>query len=186
MKAKTRYNIRLAERKGVTVRTGGVDDFEMVADMYAETGERNAFAIRPRAYYLDVWRTFATANMLHILIAEYDAQPLAALLIVYHGPLALYMYGASSEQERNRMPTYLLQWEALRWAQSRGCTQYDMWGAPDHFVEEDRMWGVWRFKRGFNGTVTRHIGAWDFAVYPHLYQLYTEAMPRYLAWLRSR
>lgn len=184
MKSKTRYNIRLAGRKGVTVRVGTPADFELIAQMYTETSERNAFGIRPKSYYLDVWRTFYTANMLYPLIAEYDGQALAAVMLVHYDELALYMYGASTNHERQRMPTYLLQWEAIRWAKAQGCTIYDMWGAPDKFDENDRLWGVWKFKRGFNGTVAHHLGAWDFPAYPLLYKGYTEAVPRYLAWLK--
>lgn len=84
------------------------------------------------------------------------------------------------------MPNYLLQWEAIRWARAQGCAVYDMWGAPDTFDESDRLWGVWRFKAGFNGEVVRFIGAWDYPARPLLYRLYTQAIPRYLALLRRR
>jgi lipid II:glycine glycyltransferase (peptidoglycan interpeptide bridge formation enzyme) len=83
------------------------------------------------------------------------------------------------------MPNYLLQWEAIRWAQAQGADIYDFWGAPDEFVEGDRMWGVWRFKDGFNGQVVRHVGAWDFVVRPLLYWFYTAALPKYLDRLRA-
>lgn len=185
-KPKTRYNIRLAERKGVTVRRGDPADFAAIAEMYAATGERQAFAVRPRDYYLDVWRTFYQAGMLEPLLAEYEGTLLAAVMLVRFGRLALYMYGASAEHERQRMPTYLLQWEAIRRAQQLGCAVYDMWGAPDQFDESDRLWGVWRFKQGFNGVVARHIGAWDYPVFPRLYRLYGEALPRYLTLLKQR
>ena len=128
MKQKTRYNIRLAERREVTVRVGTPNDFAAVANMYAKTSERNEFAIRPKTYYLDVWNTFYTANMLHLLIAEYDSKPLAAVLIVHNHDTALYMYGASNNSERKRMPTYLLQWEAIKWAKAQGCRLYDFLG----------------------------------------------------------
>jgi lipid II:glycine glycyltransferase (peptidoglycan interpeptide bridge formation enzyme) len=84
------------------------------------------------------------------------------------------------------MPNYLLQWEAMRWAKAHGYTIYDMWGAPNEFLESDNMWGVYQFKRGFRGTVTRHIGAWDYAPYPLLYKAYTELYPRLITWLRGR
>ena len=186
MKQKTRYNIRLATRREVTIREGTQADFEMLAEMYTTTSERNAFLIRPKSYYLDVWNSFHRAGMLHILIAEYENHPLAAVHIVHNHHTALYMYGASNNEERKRMPTYLLQWEAIQWAKSNGCRLYDFWGAPDDFTDEDRMWGVWKFKRGFNGTVARHIGAWDYPAYPLLYRLFTDLLPRYRARLRSR
>jgi lipid II:glycine glycyltransferase (peptidoglycan interpeptide bridge formation enzyme) len=96
------------------------------------------------------------------------------------------MYGASNEQERQRMPGYLLQWGAIRWAKAQGCRVYDFWGAPDEFIESDRLWGVWRFKEGFNGEVARFIGAWDYVTRPFWYWVYTAAIPRYLNFLRGR
>ena len=186
MKQKTRYNIRLATRREVTVRTGTANDFPLLASLYATTSERNEFAIRPKSYYLDVWDTFDQAGMLRLLIAEYAGKPLAAVVIIHNGQTALYMYGASNNSERKRMPTYLLQWEAIKWAKAQGCTLYDFWGAPDEFVESDRMWGVWRFKRGFNATVAHHVGAWDYPAYPLLYKSLNELLPRYRNLLRKK
>ena len=84
------------------------------------------------------------------------------------------------------MPNHLLQWEAIRWAKAAGYKVYDFWGAPDDFVESDPLWGVWRFKAGFNGQVIKHIGAWDFPAQRLLYWLYTVLIPKYLDFLRSR
>ena len=84
------------------------------------------------------------------------------------------------------MPNYLLQWEAIRWAKAEGCTIYDFWGAPDEFVESDPLWGVWRFKDGFQGDVVWHIGAWDYPARPFWYTIYTKILPRYIEFLRGR
>ena len=144
------------------------------------------FTIRPQAYYLDAWQSFYDAGMAQPLIAEYEGTPLGAVMVVAYGGRAIYMYGASTEQERNRQPNYLLQWEAIRWAKEQGCHVYDFWGAPDEFVESDSMWGVWRFKSGFGADVVRHIGAWDYAPNGLWYWLYTVVIPRYVEMLRSR
>jgi lipid II:glycine glycyltransferase (peptidoglycan interpeptide bridge formation enzyme) len=186
MKQKTRYNIRLAGRRDVCVRQGTTADFNLIADMYVETAGRDEFAIRPRDYYLDAWQTLYDAGLLMPFIAEYQGEPLGMVLIVRSGRRAIYMYGASRDKERKRMPNYLLQWEAIRWAKAVGCREYDFWGAPDDFVETDRLWGVWRFKSGFNGQVVRHIGAWDYPTRPFMYWLYTVILPKYLAYLRRR
>jgi lipid II:glycine glycyltransferase (peptidoglycan interpeptide bridge formation enzyme) len=186
MKSKTRYNIRLAGRKEVLVRRGTPADFRLIADMYETTAERNEFTIRPPGYYLDAWESFYEAGMAQPFIAEYEGLPLGAVIVVKYGGRAIYMYGASTNRERNRMPNYLLQWEAIRWAKEQGCKIYDFWGAPDEFVESDPLWGVWRFKSGFEGEVVRHVGAWDYAPRPLWYRLYTELIPRYLAFLRAR
>lgn len=186
MKQKTRYNIRLAERKGITIRSGSPADFPTIAQMYLETAQRDGFAVRPVAYYLDAWQTFYDAGLAHPLLAEYEGQPVAAVIVVSYGRRAIYMYGASTDKERQRMPNYLLQWEAIRQAQERGYRVYDFWGAPDDFVESDLLWGVWRFKAGFNGQVVRHIGAWDYPARPFWYWLYTVVIPKYLDLLRAR
>ena len=186
MKQKTRYNIRLAGRKGVVTRPGTSEDFPTIASMYKETAGRDDFAIRPATYYLDAWQTLYDAGLAYPFIAEFNGQPIAAIIVVRSGRRAIYMYGASLNEERQRMPNHLLQWDAIRWARSAGCTTYDFWGAPDEFVESDRLWGVWRFKAGFNGQITRHIGAWDYPARPGLYWLFTTLMPRYLNLLRAR
>jgi Uncharacterized protein involved in methicillin resistance len=118
------------------------------------------------------------------LLAEYEGRAIAAVVLVRYGRRVIYMYGASTDQERQRMPNHLLQWEAIRWAKAQGAAIYDFWGAPDEFVETDRMWGVWRFKQGYGGQVVRHIGAWDYPVRPLLYWAYAQLLPRYLARLR--
>lgn len=186
MKQKTRYNIRLAGRKGVVVRPGTAADFELIAEMYMETAERDGFAVRPVEYYLDIWKTFYDDGMAQPFIAEYEGQPLAAVIVIHRGKKAIYMYGASTDLERKRMPNYLLQWEAICWAKSQGMEIYDFWGAPDEFIESDPLWGVWRFKAGFNGQVVRHIGAWDYPARPFWYWVYTTVIPKYLDFLRSK
>lgn len=186
MKSKTRYNIRLAARKGIKIREGTVADLPVMVAMYAETADRDQFTIRPQEYYLDIWRAFCEAGMGQPLLAEYEGEPVAAVMLVKYGQRVIYMYGASTDKERNRMPNYILQWEAIRWAKAQGCTIYDFWGAPDEFVESDRLWGVWRFKDGFQGEVVRHIGAWDYPVWPALYKLFMQVIPKYLKMLKGR
>lgn len=177
MKQKTRYNIRLAGRKDVTIRTGTADDLQTIYEMYRVTAERDRFIIRPQAYYLDGWKALMDAGHARPLIAEYEGKPLGAVIIVYFGGRALYMYGASTGEERKRMPNYLLQWEAIRWSKQAGNKVYDFWGAPDLFEESDRMWGVYRFKQGFQGDVTHHVGAWDYPNKPLLYWAFATAVP---------
>lgn len=186
MKSKTRYNIRLAGRKGIIVRQGTLDDFPIIAEMYRETAARDGFTIRPLDYYLDIWQAYYDAGMAQPLIAEFEGEPVAAVILVRSGEKVIYMYGASTLKERQRMPNHLLQWEAICWARAQGVEIYDFWGAPDNFIETDPLWGVWRFKEGFAGQVVRHIGAWDYVVRPLWYWLYTVALPQYLNILRSR
>ena len=186
MSGNTRRKIRTAAKKGVTVRFGGMDDLQTLYDLYSTTGDRNAFTIRPFDYYTQVWALFIEAGLAHPLIAEFEGQPIAHVILFHFGRKCWYFYGASSNTERSRMPNYALQWEAMKWAKAQGYTTYDMWGAPNAFNEQDSLWGVYEFKRGFRGTVTRHIGAWDYTPYPPLYWGYTQVMPSVIKLLRGR
>jgi len=194
MKPKTRYNIRLSEKKGVSVRVGTLDDLPMLYKMYAETSIRDGFVIRDENYYMTVWNLFMSSVerlTLNVptcfpLIAEVEGQPVAAIFIFMFAGRAYYVYGMSRNLHREKMPTYLLQWEAMKRAKSSGCNAYDLWGAPEVFDESDSMWGVYRFKEGLGGEVVRTLGAYDFAPSKFWYKLYTEIVPRVLDMMRSR
>ena len=196
MKQKTRYNIRLAEKKGVALRVGTQDHLPMLYKMYAETSVRDGFVIRDEGYYQTVWKTFmrshvetferSNAPACEPLIAEVNGEPVAGLFVFYFGNRAYYVYGMSRDLHREKMPTYFLQWEAMKRAKARGCTVYDLWGAPDVFDESDSMSGVYRFKEGLGGRVVRTLGAWDFAPSPFWYKMYSEIIPRALDVMRSR
>lgn len=186
LKQKTRYNIRLAERKGVSVRLGTLDDSKLLYRMYAETAHRDGFVLRDENYYLDLWATFMQAGLAEPLVAEVDNEPAAAVVIFRFAGGAWYFNGMSRPAHREKMPNHLLQWEALRRAKAAGAAFYDMWGAPDIFDERDPLWGVYRFKEGYGGEVVRHIGAWDLPVRPVMYRLYAQILPRILDWMRRR
>jgi len=201
MKQKTRYNVRLAGRRGVEVRVADKGDLGLLYQMYAETALRDGFAIRDEGYYRTVWGVFMenlsrgdgeqdTDNrhfpVAEGLIAEVEGAPVAGLLLFYFGDRAWYLYGMSRDVHRKKMPNYLLQWEAIRRAKQTGCRIYDLWGAPETFVESDPMWGVYRFKEGLGGKVVRHIGAWDFPVRPLVYKMYTRVLPEIMKRMRRR
>lgn len=185
MKQRTRYKVRLAEKKGVTVRRGGPADFEALADLYAVTSGRDGFLIRDKAYYLDVWQRFFSAGMLTPLIAEVEGEMVAAVMIFVTGSTARYVYGMSGPDHREKMPNYLLQWEAIKLAKEKGCTNYDLWGAPDEFTEEDRMWGVYQFKRGLGGEVVITPGAWDLPLQKTGYELFVHSLPKFIGMLKK-
>ncbi len=186
MKQKTRYNVRLASRKGVEVRYGHMEDLDLLYHMYVETSLRDRFVIRPPEYYQDAWGSFVEAGLARPLIAEVEGQPVAAVIIYRFGDKATYMYGMSRELHRNKMPSYLLQWEAMRWAKAQGCRIYDFWGAPDTMDETDPMWGVYRFKQGFGPTTVITPGAWDLVLRPLHYWAYSRFMPFILGVMRRR
>lgn len=190
MKQKTRYNVRLAEKKGVTVRVGGVDDLPMLYKMYAETSVRDGFVIRDENYYMTVWKLFMSPDhgqpSAVPLIAEVDGEAVAAIFLFMFVGRGYYVYGMSRDKHREKMPTYLLQWAAMKHAKANGCQTYDLWGAPDVFNESDSMWGVYRFKEGLGGEVVRTLGAYDFAPSKFWYSMYSDVMPRVLNFMRSR
>jgi lipid II:glycine glycyltransferase (peptidoglycan interpeptide bridge formation enzyme) len=185
MKQKTRYNIRLAEKKGVAVQpSGDVDAFYRLMEV---TGRRESFGVHSRDYFRRAYEIFHPGGRCELFLAEYAGQPLAGLMVFARGSRAWYFYGASNEEERSRMPAYLLQWEAMRWARDRGCRSYDLWGVPDAEEEtleagfqgrSDGLWGVYRFKRGFGGALVRSVGAWD--------RVYLPVYPLYRWWARRR
>jgi len=184
MSQSTRYKVRYGPKHGVTVRAGTRDDLPLLYNLYVETGARDGFLTRPFSYYEDEWGALMRAGIAHALIAEYEGQALAHVVLFKFGRTCWYFYGASSSEHRNLMPTYLLQWEAIRWAKAQGCTRYDFWGAPDVFDESDPMWGVFRWKEGFGGVVTRTPGAYDYVQSAALYALYTRAVPAALNLLK--
>jgi peptidoglycan pentaglycine glycine transferase (the first glycine) len=179
MKPKCRYNIRLAEKKGITVRAW--DDIPAFHEMMTVTGGRDKFGVHSKEYYQRAYELFHPKGTCELLVAEFEGKPLASLMVFANGKRAWYVYGASNDQERNRMPTYLLQWEAIRWAKARGCEEYDLWGVPDENEDvleaqfesrHDGLWGVYRFKRGFGGEVKRSAQALDRVYNPLLYRAY--------------
>jgi peptidoglycan pentaglycine glycine transferase (the first glycine) len=179
MKQKTRYNIRLAEKKGVSVRAW--NDVESFHKMMLLTGERDGFGVHSLEYYRRAYDLLHPKQMGELLLAEYQGKPLAALFVARNGNRAYYLYGASTDEERNRMPTYLLQWEAMKWAKACGCEEYDLWGVPDEDAatletnfekRHDGLWGVYRFKRGFGGQLKRAEQAKDRVYNSLLYWAY--------------
>ncbi|MGB3906290.1 MAG: peptidoglycan bridge formation glycyltransferase FemA/FemB family protein [Anaerolineae bacterium] len=187
MKSKGRYNTRLAERKGVTVREGEEEDIPLFYELLEETRDRDAFAIHNEEYYRQAWRIFAPRDHAKLFLAYYGRELLAGLMAFAMGCRAWYLYGASSSQHRNLMPNHLLQWRAMCWAKERGCTTYDLWGIPDEagsgredmeaVLKRGGLWGVYRFKRSFGGRVARYSPSYDYVYSPLLYWLGTTAAP---------
>jgi lipid II:glycine glycyltransferase (peptidoglycan interpeptide bridge formation enzyme) len=188
MRPKTRYNIGLAERKGIAVREGGPDDLPAFGRLMAETGGRDGFAVHGTEYYARAYHEFAPAGACALLLATFEERVIAGLMVFAQGPTAWYMYGASSNAERQRMPNHALQWAAMRWAKDKGCRTYDLWGIPDEVGQaperyeetvterQDGLWGVYRFKQGFGGRVIRYAGAFDYAYSPARCWLYRQAL----------
>ncbi|MBI4771101.1 MAG: peptidoglycan bridge formation glycyltransferase FemA/FemB family protein [Chloroflexi bacterium] len=179
MRQKTRYNIRLAGKKGVAVRAG--DDLAAFNALMQVTGRRDRFGVHTSAYYQRAFELFHSRGECALFTAYYQNRPLAGVMAFARGARAWYLYGASAGEERQRMAPYLAQWAALEWAAARGCQTYDLYGVPDcdeatleaqFRSRSDGLWGVYRFKRGFGGRLARAPGAFDRVYIPALYWIY--------------
>lgn len=166
MKPKTRYNIKLAQRKGIHVKSVGIEGLDVWYKLYCETAARNGLYINS----LDYFRTVFTSRLdrevhnvqVKLLIAYSELIPLSALFLVISSHRATYLYGASSSANRNMMSTYALQWEAIRIAKANACTEYDMFGVAPRPDPSHPMYGLYKFKQGFGGSIFHQMGCWDY------------------------
>ena len=171
---KTRYNTRLAARKGVTVEIKGAEACEEFHDLMLVTGERDNFATRDTSYFKRIMDAFG--DDARIYLAKFEGKTIAGALDVHCGDKVWYVYGASSNEYRNVMPNYLLQWEMIRWSMENGCTVYDLRGVPGIIEDENNpIYGLYKFKKGFAGEATEMIGEFDLAIKPLWQKLSTIA-----------
>lgn len=154
--SKTRYNIRLATKKGVTTRVGTRDDLKIFYDIMKTTGSRDDFFIRPLSYFQKIYDSMGPEHV-RLIIAEYENEPIAAVLPILYGNKVWYLYGGSSNKHRNLMPNYLLQWEMIKWALENKCDWYDFRGVSGFKSENDPQYGVYKFKKGFNPVFMEFI-----------------------------
>lgn len=176
---KWRYNIRLAERKGVTVREAkDKEDLKLFYRVLQETAKRDRFLIRGYEYFEKIW-DYMVPDLARYFLVEYEGQVIAGSLAMILGEKAWYLYGASSNKHRNVMPNYLMQWHMIKWAKANGCTLYDFRGVPGDLDENNPLYGLYRFKKGFNGEFTEFVGEWDAVYSPSYYWLWTKALPMY-------
>lgn len=153
---KTRYNIRLAIKKGVTVREGTREDLGIFYEIMKETGSRDNFFIRPLSYFERLYDCMSP-NHVKLIIAEHEGNPIAAVMPIMYGNKVWYLYGGSSNQYRNLMPNYLLQFEMMKWGLENNCDIYDFRGVSGFKDENDPQYGVYRFKKGFNGDFIEFV-----------------------------
>ncbi len=174
MKSKTRYNIRLAEKHGVSIRfSRAVNDLEHFIDLIYATTERKSIRPHPKKYYRNFFTIFSETECM-LALAEHQGKTLAANLLVFHAGTAYYLHGGSSSEGRHLMAPYLLQWESIREAKRRGCTLYNFGGVN---TKGDRgAWaGITRFKQGFAPQTEAILfpGTYDIAIVSWRYLLYS-------------
>lgn len=180
MRPKWRYNIRLALKKGVSVASEPPESaVDIFYSLYETTAARDRIALHPKRYYE---RLFSLAREygpgapdLRVWVARHEGGPLAAIITSCFRDEAVYLYGASSDEKRNLMPAYALQWAAIRAARDAGCKYYDFYGMPPFEDTDHPMAGLYRFKTGFGGEVFHYAGSWDYPMRPALYAGYRAA-----------
>jgi len=165
---KTRYNIRVAMKKGVEVRIGSREDLPDFHKVMVETGVRDEFVVRSIEYFEKMYDCLAPEH-LRLYLAYYEGKLIAGTIAVLYGNKCWYVYGASSNEHRNVMPNYLLQWEMIKWAIESGCDIYDFRGVSGDLDENNPLYGLYRFKKGFNGKFTEFIGELDLVFNPLVY-----------------
>ncbi|MGM0550179.1 MAG: lipid II:glycine glycyltransferase FemX [Bacteroidota bacterium] len=174
MKSKTRYNIRLSQRKGVEIRNATRNDLQIWMKLYKDTARRNGIHLQG----LDVFPAVLNASEkvrgshVELLLAEHDGEPLAGMFLAYSQNRVTYLFGASSTNKRNLMATYALQWEAMQRGKQAGCTYYDMFGVAPAPEPAHPMYGLYRFKTGFGGHLFHRYGCWDYPLNEAAYEVY--------------
>ncbi|MCL2762794.1 MAG: peptidoglycan bridge formation glycyltransferase FemA/FemB family protein [Treponema sp.] len=196
MKPKWRYNIGLAEKRGVTVSDSGEQGLETFYRLLVETAARDGIAIHNIDYYkalfmecnriseanptpppltLDPHSPLPTPHSLLLYTAQHEDDTLAAIVVLRRGKQATYLYGASANNKRNLMAPYALQWKAMQDAKAFGCTHYDLFGIPPYDDPHHPMAGLYRFKTGFGGAILHRPGSWDYPYKPLWYALFSAA-----------
>ncbi|MCL2127924.1 MAG: peptidoglycan bridge formation glycyltransferase FemA/FemB family protein, partial [Treponema sp.] len=184
MKPKWRYNIGLAEKRGVVVNSGGAEGVDDFYRLLAETASRDGISIHSAAYYRALFEECPAgaagggaepSARLRLYTAVHGGDTLAAIAALFRGKQAVYLYGASSNNKRNLMAPYALQWRAMTDAKAAGCTSYDLFGIPPGEDPGHPMAGLYRFKTGFGGRIVHRSGSWDYPCKPALYALFRAA-----------
>jgi len=177
MKNKTRYNVRLSARRGVTVRDAGAEELDLWHKIATETAGRDRITLHAKSYFAALFEEAAgrSDTEIKLLVAEAEGKPLAAVILTIFGKRCIYHFGASRTEGRNLMPTFALQWEAMKYAKSAGCTVYDLLGIPPTDDPKHPLHGLYRVKTGFGGTVVHRAGCWDYPIHPAAYRFYRAA-----------
>ncbi len=170
MKEKGRYNIRLAQRHDITIeKSNNIAEFY---EIFLQTAKRNGFDIRPKEYFEKMLAILSPDGLAELLVARYQNKTVAAEIVSYFGQTASYLYGASSNEDRNLMAPYLLHWETMRRAKERGCKYYDLLAVNPEDNENHKYVGIGRFKRQFGGRTIHLVGSWDLVYQPFWYKIF--------------
>lgn len=187
-KSKTRYNIRLAKKKGVTIvedtSEQGIEDYIRLLE---ETTERQGFYAHGPEYFRTMWKVMGGGRMIRILKAMYEGKVVTVWILFLLNGVGYYPYGASSREHRDVMANNLMMWEALMLAKREGCLSFDMWGSLGPEPDPKHKWyGFHRFKEGYGGVLMKSIGTYDVVINQPMYQIFSLGNALRWAWLRFR
>jgi lipid II:glycine glycyltransferase (peptidoglycan interpeptide bridge formation enzyme) len=186
--SKWRYNTRLATKKGVTVTSEtSRDDLRIFHEIYRVTSSRNGFTGYSLGYFQKMWDALEPVGLMKLFIASYEDKPLSAAISFLLPPQCVYVFGASSNEERNRMPNHLMQWTMMQWAKQNNCSVYDFRGVPDPKFSDipAHEEGLVKFKSGFGAQMVRYIGEYDLPLDPIGYAAWTKARPKLVSLLKK-
>jgi lipid II:glycine glycyltransferase (peptidoglycan interpeptide bridge formation enzyme) len=184
MKPKWRYNIRLAEKKGVTIRRADEEGLETFYNLFQTTAKRDGIAIHGIEYYKTLFSHCKSypdsdypdpAQHISLYLAEHEGEAISSVIVLFRGKEAVYLYGASADHKRNLMAPYALQWQAIRDTKAANCSSYDFFGIPPNEDPNHPMAGLYRFKTGFGGKIIHRPGSWDYIYRPVMRKLFTTA-----------
>jgi lipid II:glycine glycyltransferase (peptidoglycan interpeptide bridge formation enzyme) len=179
-RSKWRYNIRLAERKGVTVERAERGELPAFYELLVETARRDGFLIRGRQYFEDLFDCLEPSGLIAMFLARFEGKPIAGAICMGFGPRLTYVYGASSNEHRNVMPNHLMQWEMIRWAKESGYQIYDFRGVSpvrDGKPVEEHLAGLNRFKEGFGARYVEYAGTFDLTLRAIVYRAWQWGAP---------
>jgi lipid II:glycine glycyltransferase (peptidoglycan interpeptide bridge formation enzyme) len=163
-KPKTRYNLNLAERKGVQV--AGSRDATTFAKLAGETAKRQGIHLPGAVFYQAALDLFGPRDDVRLYLATHEGDVLAGIMVFRFGKTAYYLYGGSTDLKRELMPNYLLHWQAMLDFRAMGCDTYDWWGIPEEPAPDHPWFGLYRFKTGFGGETVRYIGLYEHVLRP--------------------
>ena len=174
MKSKTRYNVRLAEKRGVKViEDSSKKGFEDYWKLMEATTKRQGFYAHDKRYHEKMWEVMSESKQAHLFKAVFEDKVLTAWVLLKLNKVLYYPYGASSREHRELMANNLIMWEVIKFGKKEGCELFDMWGSlgtdPD---KNDPWYGFHRFKEGYGAELVEFVGSWDLIIKPVLYWLY--------------
>lgn len=175
MRYNTRYNIRKAFRNGIRVKEYGIEHINQWYKLYIDTAIRHNMPIQDEAYFANILKNQDNDKngvTIKMLIADFDGEFLSSMFLVLSNKRATYLYGASSQSQKELMASYALQWESIRIAKEWGCTEYDMFGTAPNQNQNHPLHGVHVYKKGFGGNLYHRMGCWDYPFNHQLYDLF--------------